>query len=125
MNDYDATNPFARILKGEIPAETVYEDAYALAFRDMHPAARVHVLVIPKGEYCSFHDFTANAGAETVAGFFRAVRAVALQEGVKESGYRLITNHGADASQTVPHFHIHLLGGQPLGGLLTDDLHKR
>jgi diadenosine tetraphosphate (Ap4A) HIT family hydrolase len=115
---YDPTNVFARILRGEIPNKTVYEDEQVLAFHDMHPAAPVHVLVIPKGPYVSFDDFAQKAGAQGISGFFRRVQLVAASLGVHETGYRLITNHGADASQTVPHFHVHILAGRPLGGLV-------
>ena len=116
--DYDSTNIFARILRGEIPCQKIYDDAFAIAFHDIAPVAPVHVLVVPKGEYCSFDDFVANAPAEFVQGFFKAVQTVAEQLGLVESGYRLITNHGADAHQTVSHFHVHIMGGKALGGLL-------
>ncbi len=122
---YDSDNIFAKMLRGEIPNNSVYEDEHALAFHDISPAAPVHVLVIPKGEYVSFDDFMQTAGAERVAQFFSAVRKVAEQLGVIDSGYRLITNHGSDASQTVPHFHVHILGGRPLGGLLPGDALSR
>lgn len=122
---YDRDNIFARILRGEIPCQKVYEDEGALAFRDISPAAPVHVLVIPKGEYVSFDDFTATAGADAVGRFFATVRHIAGELGVAESGYRLITNHGADASQTVPHFHVHILGGRALGGLVPGDAPHR
>ncbi|NBO18587.1 MAG: histidine triad nucleotide-binding protein, partial [Proteobacteria bacterium] len=115
---YDSTNIFAKILRGEIPCNKVYEDEFALAFHDIQPAAPVHVLVIPKGEYMSFHDFSEKAGAEKMHGFFRAVRSVAQQLGVQENGYRMLTNHGADASQSVPHFHVHILAGRAMGALL-------
>ncbi len=114
---YDPQNIFARILRGEIPCRKVYEDAHALAFHDVAPAAPVHVLVVPKGEFRSFNDFMHHDAAE-VGRFFQAVKKVAAELGLVESGYRLITNHGADASQSVPHFHVHILGGRPLGELL-------
>jgi histidine triad (HIT) family protein len=118
---YDKNNVFARIIRGEIPCAEVYNDDYVLAFRDMHPAAPVHVLVVPKGEFTSFDDFTTKADGETIVRFFATVRKIANDLGVSESGYRLITNHGPDASQTVPHFHLHILGGRPLGGLVRGD----
>lgn len=118
---YDPTNIFARILRGEIPNKTVYEDEQVLAFHDLHPAAPVHVLVIPKGGYVSFDDFAQKAGAQGISGFFRRVQQIAASLGLQETGYRLITNHGADASQSVPHFHVHILGGRPLGGLVPFD----
>lgn len=117
---YDRNNIFARILRGEIPNKTVYEDDAVLAFHDIAGAAPVHVLVIPKGEYASFHDF-AQAPAEVVAGFFATVRHVAQLLELPADGYRLITNHGHNGSQSVPHFHVHILGGRQLGGLVQDD----
>jgi diadenosine tetraphosphate (Ap4A) HIT family hydrolase len=122
MNAYDEMNIFARIIRGEIPCDTVYADEYSLAFRDIAPAAPVHILVLPKNAYLSFDDFMHRAEAEEVVAFFQAVRNVADIMGVVESGYRVITNHGADASQTVPHFHVHVLGGAELGGLLPKDV---
>lgn len=122
---YDPQNVFARILRGEIPAKKVFEDEDVLAFHDISAAAPVHVLVVPKGEYCSFHDFMAKAGAEEVAGFFARVRNVAEKLGLAQDGYRLITNHGFNGSQSVPHFHVHILGGKQLGGLLADDTLRR
>jgi len=122
---YNPDNIFARILRKEIPSTFIYDDEYAVAFADIAPAAPVHVLVLPKGEYASFDDFVQKADAATVAGFFSAVQRVAVQLGVDQTGYRLIANHGVDASQTVPHFHMHILGGMPLGGLLADDVLAR
>ncbi len=116
---YDPQNIFAKILRGEIPCKKVYEDAAALAFDDITPEAPVHVLVIPKGHYTSFDDFSARAPAEFARDFYAAVRNVAHQLGVHESGYRVITNSGADASQTVFHYHVHLLAGKPLGKLIS------
>ena len=116
--DYDDSNVFAKILRGEIPCDRVYEDEHALAFRDINPLAPVHVLVIPKGPYVSMDDFTARAGTEAVAGFFGAVGEVARRLGVVESGYRVLANHGADAHQEVPHFHVHLFAGARLGRML-------
>src|SRR5688572_20019274 len=120
---YDDNNVFARIIRGEIPAQKVYEDGDVLAFHDISRAAPVHVLVIPKGKYISFDDFTTGAGAEEVARFFAAIRKIAHELGVAESGYRLVTNHGSNASQTVPHFHVHILAGRALGGLLPGTSH--
>ena len=115
---YDPSNVFARILRGEIPCRKVYEDEWALAFHDINPLAPVHVLVIPKGEYVSMVDFVADASTEEVAGFFRAVGRVAEDQGLMERGYRFLANHGADAHQEVPHFHVHVVGGAPLGPML-------
>jgi histidine triad (HIT) family protein len=118
MTLYDSTNIFARILRKEIPCDAVFENEVALALHDIAPAAPVHVLVISKYPATSFDDFVMSAGTEEVAAFFSAVRYVATMLGVEEGGYRLITNHGANASQTVPHFHVHILAGRALGGLL-------
>ncbi len=118
---YDRDNIFARILRGEIPCDKVYEDNEVLAFRDISPAAPVHVLVVPKGEYASFDDFASKADPEAVAHFFLKLRNIAADLGVVESGYRLITNHGADAFQSVPHFHVHIIAGRQLGALLPGD----
>ena len=115
---YDNNNIFAKILRGEIPCDKVYENGHALAFRDIHPKAPVHVLIIPKGAYVSSSDFSEKASAEEIAGFMRAIHAVAEKAGVLESGYRLIANAGPDSHQEVPHFHLHLLGGRPLGAML-------
>ena len=111
---YDRNNVFARILRGELPCKKVFEDEFALAFEDLHPAAPVHVLVIPKGEFVSSDDFFANASEVMMAGFWRAVGKVARLTGVDRTGYRLVGNHGADANQIVFHFHIHVIGGRPL-----------
>lgn len=115
---YDEMNVFARILRGEIPCKKVYEDEHALAFHDINPLAPVHVLVIPKGAYVSMADFTAKASPEEVAGLFKAVGKVAEMLGLVESGYRFLANAGTDAHQEVPHLHVHLFGGAPLGPML-------
>lgn len=122
---YDSGNIFARIIRGDIPCEPVYQDDQVLAFHDISKAAPVHVLVVPKGEYVSLDDFAAKAGGDEVSYFFRKVRDIANDLGLAESGYRVICNHGADASQTVPHFHVHILGGRKLGGLLAGDALER
>lgn len=122
---YDKKNIFAQIIKGDIPCTKVYEDKEILAFNDINPAAKVHVLVVPKGEYVSFQDFVEKAGDKKVAGFFNTVGKIARKLKVTEKGYRVITNHGKHAQQTVPHFHIHLVAGRPLGGLLPGDKAKR
>lgn len=115
---YDDSNIFARILRGEIPCQKVYEDEYALAFRDIHPQAPVHVLVIPKGPYVSLDDLTLNAPTALIAGFFQAIGATARGLGLVEPGYRIIANNGRDAHQEVPHFHVHIFAGRPLGPML-------
>jgi diadenosine tetraphosphate (Ap4A) HIT family hydrolase len=115
---YDTQNIFAKILRGEIPNKTVYEDEFALAFHDINPQAPVHILVIPKGAYVSWDDFSAHASAEDIAGFVRAVGHVAREHNLVQPGYRLLANIGADGGQEVPHLHVHLFGGSPLGPML-------
>ena len=115
---YDDQNIFAKILRGEIPNRTVYEDEWALAFHDINPQAPLHVLVIPKGAYVSWDDFSAKAPAEEIAGFIRAVGHVAREAGLVEPGYRLLANIGGNGHQEVPHLHVHLFGGRPLGPML-------
>ncbi len=118
LGEYDDQNIFAKILRGEIPCRKVYEDDWALAFHDIAPQAPVHVLVIPKGRYVSIADFGATAPAEAIAGFFRAVSRVARDLGLDAPGYRLLANMGVHAGQEVPHLHVHLFGGGPLGPML-------
>lgn len=115
---YDDQNIFAKILRGEIPNKTVYEDEFALAFHDINPQAPTHVLVIPKGAYVSWDDFSAKASDAEIAGFVRAVGLVARQMGLVEPGYRLLANTGTNSHQEVPHLHVHLFAGQPLGPML-------
>ena len=115
---YDDQNIFAKILRGEIPNQTVYEDEHALAFHDINPQAPVHVLVIPKGGYVSWDDFSSNGSNAEIAGFIRAVGRVARDLGLVEPGYRLLANIGIDAHQEVPHLHVHLFGGKALGPML-------
>jgi histidine triad (HIT) family protein len=115
---YDDTNVFARILRGEIPSKRLYEDEWAVAFNDIAPQAPMHVLVIPRGKYCSFADFSASASAEEIAGFTRAVGKIAKQLGLEADGYRLIANMGQHSGQEVPHYHVHILAGRPLGRML-------
>jgi histidine triad (HIT) family protein len=116
---YDSQNIFARILRGEIPCKKVYEDAFALAFHDIAPQAPTHVLVVPKGPYCSFADFSAEASPDEIAGFIRTVGKIAKDLGLEASGYRLLANTGEDSGQEVPHFHIHLFAGRPLGRMIS------
>ena len=115
---YDPTNIFARILRDEIPSKRIYEDEWAIAFNDIAPRAPVHVLVIPRGPYVSLSDFTASASDAEITGFWRAVGRVATQLGIDRPGYRLLTNTGRDAGQEVPHLHVHLFAGAPLGDML-------
>ncbi len=118
LGPYDSANIFARILRGEVPCTKVYEDDYALAFNDIAPQAPVHVLVIPKTQHVSFADFASAAPSDVVAGFFAAVAEVARQLGLEEPGYRILANMGQHAHQEVPHFHVHIFGGRPLGAML-------
>ena len=115
---YDPNNIFAKILRGDIPCKRVYEDEFALAFHDINPKAPTHTLVIPKGPYADHDHFVTNATAEEIAGFQRAVAKVAQMVGVNTTGYRLISNSGANAHQEVPHYHVHILGGRALGAML-------
>ena len=116
---YDPGNIFARILRGELPCKKVYEDEHALAFHDINPQAPVHILVIPKGPYESLEDFSAKASAAEIAGFFRAVGEVARAQGLAGPGYRILANHGPHSHQEVPHFHVHIFGGRPLGRMIS------
>ena len=115
---YDDNNIFARILRGEIPSKRVYEDDFAIAFHDINPQAPIHVLVIPRGKFVSWADFSANASDAEIAGFVRAVGAVARQLGLEEPGYRLLANAGHDSHQEVPHLHVHIFAGRKLGPML-------
>jgi histidine triad (HIT) family protein len=115
---YDETNIFARILRGEIPAKRAYEDEHALAFHDIRPQAPVHILVIPKGRYVSWDDFSARASQAEIAGFVRAVGQVARDQGLVSPGYRLLANTGPNSGQEVPHLHVHIFGGRGLGPML-------
>lgn len=120
MATYDPNNIFAKILRGEIPCAKVYENDYALAFNDIGAKAPVHVLVIPKGAYMSIADFSAKATAEEQTGFFAAVAAVIREKNLEQDGFRSIANTGGYGGQEVPHFHLHILGGKPLGPMLAN-----
>jgi len=115
---YDPQNIFAKILRGEIPCDKVYENDHALAFNDIAPQAPAHILVVPKGAYVSVVDFAANATDAEIGGLIRAVGQVARDAGLDDPGYRILANHGADAHQEVAHFHIHVFGGRDLGGMV-------
>ena len=116
--DYDDGNIFARILRGEIPSKRVYEDDWAIAFHDINPQAPIHVLVIPRGRYVSWADFSARASEAEIAGFVRAVGTVARDLGLEAPGYRLLANAGVHAHQEVPHLHVHIFGGRQMGAML-------
>ena len=118
---YDKNNIFAKIIRGEIPSKKIYEDEKVLAFHDLHKAAPTHVLIIPKGEFIDFPDFTSKASPEEISYFFKKVTEIAQLLEADKSGFRLISNIGSNASQTVPHFHVHILAGKKLGPLLSSD----
>ncbi|GGD97028.1 histidine triad nucleotide-binding protein [Tsuneonella deserti] len=115
---YDDANIFAKILRGEIPANRVYEDEWTLAFHDIAPQAPVHILVVPKGNYVSWDDFSAKASDAEIAGFARAIGHVAREAGLVEAGYRVLYNIGRNGGQEVPHLHAHIFGGRPLGRMV-------
>jgi diadenosine tetraphosphate (Ap4A) HIT family hydrolase len=115
---YDDSNIFARILRGELPCTKVYEDEHVLAFRDINPLAPTHILVIPKGAYVSWDDFSDHAPDEEIAGFTRAIGKIAREAGLVEPGYRILANIGPNSGQEVPHLHAHIFGGRPLGPML-------
>ena len=119
LYEYDQNNIFAKILRGEIPCDTVYSNDHVLAFRDIAPQAPVHILLVPRGAYVSIDDFAANALPEALAAFYAALAAIVEQEGLRERGFRCIANAGADGGQEVAHFHMHILGSRPLGPMLS------
>ena len=116
---YDDTNVFAKILRGELPCKKVFEDEHALAFHDINPLAPVHILVIPKGAYVSWDDFSERASEAEIAGFVRAIGRVAREAEMVAQGYRLLANTGKRAGQEVAHLHVHIFGGEPLGPMLS------
>jgi histidine triad (HIT) family protein len=111
---YDDENIFAKILRGEIPNATVFEDESILAFNDISPKTPIHVLVIPKRPYVDMDDFSANGTAEEIGSFFKKVGEIARNLGLDENGYRVVSNNGPNAGQLVPHFHVHIMGGQKI-----------
>ncbi len=121
MSAYDSQNIFAKILRGEIPNDTVIESAHTLAFKDINPQAPVHVLVIPKGAYATYADFAREASEEEIVDFHRTLAQVCETTEVEAGGFRMITNAGAHGVQEVPHMHVHVLGGRPLGRMLAKD----
>ena len=116
---YNDQNIFAKILRGEIPCDKVYEDDYVLAFNDIAPQAPVHILVIPKGPYISIDDFGRDASAEEIQGFYAAVSKIVNEQGLASDGFRSIANTGAYGGQEVPHYHLHLLGGKKIGPMVS------
>lgn len=119
MTQYDDNNIFARILRGEIPCNKVYEDDHVLAFNDINPQAPVHILVIPKGRYIAIDDFGASASAEEIKAFYAAIAKITDDKNLKNEGFRVIANTGINGGQEVPHFHAHILAGRRLGPMLT------
>ena len=116
---YDDENVFAKILRGELPCKKVHEDEHSLAFHDINPLSPTHILVIPKGPYVSFDDFSEKASDAEITAFVRAVGKVARDAGMVVQGYRLLSNVGKRSGQEVPHLHVHIFGGQPLGPMLS------
>ena len=116
---YDDQNVFAKILRGELPCTKVYEDEWPLAFNDIAPLAPVHILVIPKGPYVSWDDFTAKASDAEITGFVRAIGQIARDENLVVEGYRLLANTGRNSGPEIPHLHVHIFGGRPLGPMLS------
>lgn len=115
---YDENNIFAKILRGEIPNNTVYEDDHVLAFNDIAPQAPVHILVIPKGQYISIDDFGANGSPEEIKAFYTAIATITKDKGLSGDGFRCIANTGINGGQEVPHFHMHILGGTKMGAMV-------
>jgi diadenosine tetraphosphate (Ap4A) HIT family hydrolase len=115
---YDPKNVFAKMMRGELQMQKIAENTHAVAFHDIRPQAPIHVLVIPKGEFTNYIDFSAKATNEEMSSLWRLVGDVAKKVGATEGGYRLIVNNGANAFQEVPHFHVHILGGRVLGAML-------
>lgn len=121
MKIYDKNNIFAKIIRKEIPANIVFENEDVLAFHDISQASPIHVLVIPKGEYVDFVDFSTKASMQEISNFFKKLSEIAEKLKIINSGFRIISNIGLDAHQTVPHFHVHILAGKKLGPLLEKD----
>lgn len=120
---YDSNNIFAKIIRKEIPCQQVYEDEMVIAFHDIHPKAPTHILVLPKGEYINFHDFHGKAPANHVAHFYKKVADIALECGLNGNGYRIIANCGPNGGQEIDHYHVHILGGKPLGPMVSPGVH--
>mgnify|MGYP000458630497 CR=1 FL=1 len=119
--EYEKNNIFAKILRKEIPATIVYEDQFALAFHDAFPKAPIHILAIPKGEFISFFDFSKKASPELIVGFTKAIHQVIKAFDLQEDGFRILSNHGIHGGQEIPHYHVHIFGGRPLGRMISQD----
>ena len=115
---YNNENVFAKILRGEMSCDKVYEDEHVLAFNDINPQRPVHILVIPKGSYENMSDFSAQASDQEITALIRAAGKIADDLGLSESGFRLICNNGSDGHQEVPHLHVHIIGGASAGPML-------
>lgn len=118
MSAYDQNNIFAKILRGEIPCNKVYEDEHVLAFHDIAPKAPVHILVIPKGQYVSIVDFSEKGSAQEIKALYAAVAKIVKDKGIDGEGFRTIANTGINGGQEVPHFHVHILGGKKIGPMV-------
>ena len=120
---YDDNNIFAKILRGEIPCEKIYEDDFVLAFNDISPRKKVHVLVVPKGEYINLDDFSSKASEKEIVGLIKGINIVARKVGVSEEvkggGYRSLVNVGENGGQEVPHLHFHIFGGEKVGKMVS------
>ena len=112
---YDNENIFAKIIKGQVPCKKIYEDDDVLFFEDINPASKIHVLGVPKVKCVDFSDFVKNNNKDIVDNFFKKINVVIEKLGIKDSGYRIISNSGSDGGQEVPHFHVHILGGEKMG----------
>ena len=119
---YDKNNVFARIIRGELTADKIYEDEQVIAMKDIAPAAPIHILVIPKGEYTSFDDFTLNAPASEIAHFYKIVQKICSDLNLNKDGYNILSNIGVNGGQTVPHMHLHILAGKKLSGLVREKI---
>ena len=117
-NKYDITNIFSKILRSEISYHKVLENEHALAFLDINPQAPIHILIIPKNQYVDFHNFTEKGSLQEITYFWKLVSDVINNKNISDTGFRIITNSGADGNQDVPHFHVHLLGGKNLGRMI-------
>jgi len=115
---YDKDNIFARIIRREVPAEIIYEDDYVISIKDIAPSAPIHILVLPKGEYISFHDFTEKATSDEIGHFYKIVRKICHDLGIEKKGYRVLSNIGSDGMQTIAHMHLHIIAGKNLGKLV-------
>lgn len=121
MMEYDTNNIFARILRKEIPANILYEDEYAMAFHDVNPKTPIHILVIPKGEFVSFYDFSEKASPSLMVGFTKAIHQVIQTFNLQKDGFRILSNQGVYGGQEVPHYHVHIFGGRPLGRMISPE----